>query len=170
MAARETIPAEIPAPGGDEVAGLRAEVARLRIENQLLRERIDQVLRQLFGSKSEALDPAQLELLLDPDAAKKADAAEAAAPADPEPAAEAPPAKKRSPRKPRDLSHLEVRETVLIHDDVKLNPTAFRELERILTDRLDFQPSSIFIDRTVRVVHVAIGQPDAVPILSLIHI
>jgi transposase len=161
MAAREPSPAESPAPGGDEVAALHGEVARLSIENQLLRERIDQILRQLYGSKSEALDPAQLELLLDPDAAKKA---EAAAPADPGPAAEAAPAKKRSPRKPRDLSHLEVRETVLVHDDVKLNPAGFRELERILTDRLDFQPSIIFIDRTVRVVHVAIDQLDAVPV------
>jgi transposase len=161
MAVRETIPAENPTPGGDVVAGLCAEVARLSIENQILRERIDQILRQLYGSKSEALDPAQLELLLDPDAAKKA---EAAAPADHGPAAEAVPAKKRSPRKPRDLSHLEVRETVLVHDDVKLNPTAYRELERILTDRLDFQPSIIFIERTVRVVHVAIGQLDAAPI------
>jgi len=169
MAERETIPADIPAPGADVVAGLRSEVARLSIENQLLRERIDQILRQLYGSKSEVLDPAQLELLLDPDAAKRAEAAkdaeaEAPTPVDPAAAAQAPPAKKRSPRKPRDLSHLEVRETVLIHDDVKLNPTAFRELERIFTDRLDFQPSIIFIDRTVRVVHVAIDQLDAVPI------
>ena len=90
MAVRETIPAENPTPGGDVVAGLCAEVARLSIENQILRERIDQILRQLYGSKSEALDPAQLELLLDPDAAKKA---EAAAPADHGPAAEAVPAK-----------------------------------------------------------------------------
>jgi transposase len=140
---------------------LKAENERLRIENQLLRERIDQILRQLFGSKSEALDPAQLELLLNPDAAKEV---EAAAPADPGPAAEVVPAKKRSPNKPRDLSHLEVRETVLIHDDVKLNPAAFRELERIVTDRFDFQPSHIFIERTVRVVHVAIDQLDAAPI------
>ena len=161
MAAHEPPPSESPAPGGDEVAALRAEVARLRIENQLLRERIHIIIKQLFDKKSETLDPTQLELLLDPDAAKKA---EAAAPADPGPAAEAVPAKKRSPRKPRDLSHLEVRETVLVHDDVTLNPTAFRELERINTDRLDFQPSRIFIERTVRVVHVAIGQPDAVPV------
>jgi transposase len=161
MPAREPSPSESPAPGGDDVAALRAEVARLRIENQLLRERIDQILRQLFGSKSEALDPAQLELLLNPDAAKEV---EAAAPADPGPAAEVVPAKKRSPNKPRDLSHLEVRETVLIHDDVKLNPAAFRELERIVTDRFDFQPSHIFIERTVRVVHVAIDQLDAAPI------
>ena len=53
---------------------------------------------------------------------------------------------------------------VTVYDGVKLNPTAFRELERIFTDRLDFQPSIIFIDRTVRVVHVAIDQLDAVPI------
>jgi len=137
------------------------EIARLRLENQLLHERINTILRQLFDKKSEALDPSQLELLLDPDAAKKAPAA---VPADPGPAAEAPPAPKRAPRKPRDISHLEVRETVLLKDEVQANPAAYRELERIVTDRLDYQPPQIFIQRIVRVVHVAIGQPDATPV------
>ncbi len=137
------------------------EIARLRLENQLLHERINKILRQLFDKKSESLDPSQLELLLDPDAAKKAPAA---VPADPGPAAEAPPAPKRSPRKPRDISHLEVRETVLLKDEVQANPEAYRELERIVTDRLDYQPPRIFIQRIVRLVHVAIGQIDAVPV------
>lgn len=36
---------------------LLAEIDRLRAENELLRQRVDQILRQLFGAKSEALDP-----------------------------------------------------------------------------------------------------------------
>ena len=40
------------------------EIARLREENRLLRQKLDLVIRQLFGKKSERLDPAQLELLL----------------------------------------------------------------------------------------------------------
>ena len=152
-------PAHDPEP--DDPALLRAENERLRMEVRLLREKISDLIRRLYDKKSEALDPAQLELLLDPDAAKKA---EAAVPADLGPAAEATPARKRSPNKPRDLSHLEVRETVLVHDDVQANPAAYRELERIVTDRFDYQPPRIFIERTVRVVHVAIGQPDAAPL------
>ncbi|PAW62886.1 MAG: hypothetical protein B9S34_15460 [Opitutia bacterium Tous-C1TDCM] len=101
---------------------------------------------------------------------KKADAAD---PADPGPAAETPDATpdeapaaqtKRSPRKPRDTSHLDVEETVLIHDEVADDPEGFREIERLFTDRFDYQPGRIFIHRTVRVVHVAKDNPDAVPL------
>ncbi len=47
------------------------ENARLRDQVALLEAKIDALIRRLFGAKSEALDAAQLELLLDPDAAKK---------------------------------------------------------------------------------------------------
>jgi len=40
------------------------EVARWKQECELLRQKLDLVLRKLFGKSSEALDPAQLELLL----------------------------------------------------------------------------------------------------------
>lgn len=143
---------------------LLAEIDRLRAENELLRQRIDQVLRQLFGSKSEALDPAQLDLFAS-EAAKKAEAADGV---DAPPAAEelsaAPPVKKRSPRKPRDHSHLEVRETLILHPAVQANPTGFREIHRISTDRYDFQPSVIFINRTTRSVQVPVNDPDGVPL------
>lgn len=44
---------------------LLAENAHLKQENELLRQKLDLVLRKLFGKSSESLDPAQLELLLD---------------------------------------------------------------------------------------------------------
>lgn len=137
------------------------EIAKRDQQIALLQQKIDALVRRIFGAKSEALDAAQLELLLDPDSAKKANAA---LPEDPGPAAEPPAAKERATRKPRDLSHLEVRETVLVTDEVLANPDGYRELDRIVTDRLDYQPSRIFIKRLVRVVHIAIGQPDAVPV------
>jgi transposase len=153
-----------------EIARLRAELERALLENQLLREKINLMLARLFDKSSESVDPSQLELVLDPDEAKKADAAGSA---DPGPAAETPDATpgealaartKRPPRKPRDTSHLQVEETVLIHDEVADNPEGFREIERLVTDRFDYQPGRIFIRRTVRVVHVARDHPDAVPL------
>lgn len=161
MAADIPPPEASAVPDGGELAALRAEVARLRAENQLLRQRIDTILRRLFDRKSEALDPAQLELLLDPDAAKKAPAADG--PAD-LPAAEAAVVGKRAPRKPRDLSRLEVRETVLVAGEVLADPGAFREIDRVVTDRLDYQPAVIFVNRLVRPVHVPVGDPDGVPV------
>lgn len=47
-----------------EVILLRELVATLRSENTLLRQKIDLLIRRVFGSSSERLDPAQLELLL----------------------------------------------------------------------------------------------------------
>ena len=145
----------------DENALLRDQIAKDSQRIALLEAKIDALIRRLFGAKSEALDAAQLELLLDPDSAKKANAA---APTDPGPAAEPPTDKARTARKPRDLSHLEVRETLLVSDEVLANPHGYRELDRIVTDRLDFQPSRLFIKRLVRLVHIAIDQPDAVPV------
>ena len=141
---------------------LLAEIDRLRAENELLRQRVDQILRQLFGSKSEALDPAQLDLFADLAAAKPAAAGTDAPPAAEESLAPSP-VKKRSPRKPRDISHLEVRETLIIHATVQANPNDFREIDRVSTDRYDFQPSVIFINRITRPVHVSVNDPDGVP-------
>lgn len=144
-----------------EIARLRVELEKALLENKLLREKIDLMLARLFDKKSEALDPSQLELF-DPDAAKKPDAAE---PADHGPAAEPPAAAaRRTPRKPRDLSHLPVEETVLTSDEVAADPEAYRLIERIVTDRLDYQPGRILIQRTVREVHVAKDDPDAAPV------
>lgn len=147
----------------DREQQLLSEIALLRAENELLREKVSEILRRLYDKKSETLDSAQLELLLDPDAAKKASAAD---PADPGPAAERPVTKKRGPRKPRDISHLPVRETRLIPDEVKANPDAFREIDRASTDRFDYQRAVIFIERIIRPVFVARENPDAAPVKS----
>ena len=47
-----------------EAEALLERVAHLEKENALLREKIDLLVRKLFGAKSEKLDPAQLLLLL----------------------------------------------------------------------------------------------------------
>ncbi len=148
----------------EEIARLRAELERSALENQLLRQKLDLILRKLFDKKNESLDPAQLELLLDPEAAKKADAAgEPHAPAAEIPT---PASSRRTPRKSRDLSRLEVRETLLIPEPVKACPDAWREIDRVETDRLDYQPAAVFIERLVRPVFVRRADPDAVPVKS----
>jgi transposase len=53
---------------------------------------------------------------------------------------------------------------VLTSDEVAANPEAYRLIERIVTDRLDYQPGRILIQRTVREVHVAKDDPDAAPV------
>ena len=53
---------------------LQADKEQLRQENKLLKEKLDLLIRRLFGSKSEQLDAAQLELLLKEADLGKADA------------------------------------------------------------------------------------------------
>ena len=106
----------MPEPTSSREAELLKRVACLEKENALLREKIDQLLRKLFGTKSEKLDPEQLLLLLQGlDAPGKV----------PEPvAAEAPrrstvpsPPRERGPRLPE---HLPVIEEVIEPEQVKL--------------------------------------------------
>jgi transposase len=143
-------------------------IASQQAEIERLKQIVDALTRRLFGSKSEALDPAQLELLLDPDAAKKAPAAD---PAEAGPAADEKvvsfAAGPKRERRPRDLSHLEVRESVDIPAPVQVCPEAYREMGRTHTDRLGYQPSKRFIERTIRPVFVRRGDPDAVPLKAL---
>ena len=49
-------------------------IEELEAEVKLLKQKLDALIRIHFGSKSEKLDPDQLELLLGEDAAKKPDA------------------------------------------------------------------------------------------------
>ena len=87
----------------DQIAAQAAEIAQLK-------QTIDILVRRIFGTKSEALDPAQLELLLGSDLAKKVPAA---VPADPGPAAEIPIHQKKArkqTRAPRIPEHFPVSE------------------------------------------------------------
>src|SRR6218665_492124 len=100
----------------DREKQLLDEIARKDHRIALLEQKLDALVKRIFGSKSESLDPGQLELLLDPDAAKKPVAAGAA---DPGPAAEPAPSRPRKgPRPPRIPEHLPVEEETLDPDFV----------------------------------------------------
>ena len=48
----------------ERVVTLQAALDAAQKENTLLRQKIDALVRRVFGASSERLDPAQLELLL----------------------------------------------------------------------------------------------------------
>ena len=74
----ETMPTPLEARLTEENAALRAQVKAQQIEVKLLKEKIDLLVRRIFGAKSEQLDEAQLMLLLQGDeGAKKAGASSA---------------------------------------------------------------------------------------------
>ena len=144
----------------DENASLRAEIVQLK-------QTIDALVRRIFGAKSETLEPAQLELLLGADLAKKAPAA---APADPGPAAEIPSHKKpvrRQARAPRIPEHLPVsEETILEPAEVLADPSAWRRIGEETREQLHYQRGSFSRIRTVRPKYVRIGDPLTKPVIA----
>src|SRR5258708_7734803 len=56
--------AEASAASAAESAQLREALKQSQLENKLLREKLDAVLRKLFGASSEKIDPGQLLLML----------------------------------------------------------------------------------------------------------
>jgi len=65
---------EIIAQQDERIRELEADKQQMALEIKLLKEKIDLLIRRLFGSKSEKLEVAQLELLLKEDQLGKADA------------------------------------------------------------------------------------------------
>lgn len=144
----------------DQIAAQAAEIAQLK-------QTIDALVRRIFGARSEALDPAQLELLLGPDLAKKAPAA---VPADPGPAAEIlthrKPARKQ-PRAPRIPEHLPVtEERILEPAEVLAEPAAWRRIGEETREQLHYQRGRFSRIRTVRPKYVRIGDLLTKPVVA----
>ena len=121
--------------------------ASLEQENKLLRQKIDLLVRQLFGAKSERLDPAQLLLLLQGgDAPPKAPEPVGAE----EPRRSTVPSPPREQRRPRLPEHLPVIEEVLDPAPVKACPAAWRCIGEEVSEQLDYEPARFFKRHSVR--------------------
>lgn len=136
--------------------------AALRRENQLLREKVNLLLRRVFGASSEKMDPAQLQLLLA--------GAELAEPA-PEPKAQEPKPKAQgqTPRKaklPRLPQNLPVVEEVIDPEPVKAAPEQFRQIGQEVSEQLDYEPARYFRRRVVRRTYVSKTEPDKAPVTA----
>ena len=125
-------------------------IASLRQENQLLREKVNLLVRRVFGSSSEKMDVAQLQLLLA--------GVELVAPAA-EPQAEVPPAKAqnpapRKPKTPRLPDNLPVVEEIVDPEPVKAAPEQWRQIGQEVSEQLDYEPARYFRRRLVRRTYV----------------
>src|SRR5438445_4897274 len=115
----------------------QALAAALR-ENQLLRQKVDLLVRRVFGSSSEKLDSAQLQLL---------QLSEAPAVAEPLPVApcEAPRAPRtRSPKAPRLPDNLPVVEEVIDPEPVKAQPQNWRQIGQEVTEQSGLRAGPLF--------------------------
>lgn len=115
-------------------------IARLQEENELLRQKIDLLVRRIFGKSSEQLDLDQL-LLFESDDSKKPVGDDSAV----EDAGSSPksnkPRRRRTSREATLPADLPVEETTLLPDEVKEHPEHYRQIGEETTVKLDYQPA-----------------------------
>ena len=139
-------------------------IAFLEKENALLRQKLDLILRKLFGAQSEKLSPEQLLLLLQGEEQGKESTSEASE-------AEIGRCEKASPkpRKERESrwpENLIVVETILDPEPVKADPQGWRFIGEEVSEQLDYEPAQFIRRRLIRRKYVQRREVDAVPIIA----
>jgi len=145
------------------------EIARLRSHVVLLEQKIDLLVRRIFGASSEKLNAAQLELLLNPESAKpsgKDDASgaelEASLPATSDEESRA----KRRHHAPRLPDDLPIIEEVIDPQEVSADPSQWRCIDEEVTEQLDYEPARFFRRRLRRRKYVKRSDGYLAPIIA----
>ena len=151
-----------------QIQNLQADNQRQAQEIKLLKEKIDLLIRRLFGSKSETLDAAQLELLLKDVDLGKADASAEKAEAAPSVEVLKPITKRsdKSQRRERWPEELEIEREVIEPEEVKENPEAFRCIGEEITEMLDYRPGKFFRHQLIRRKFVRKEQTELAPLIA----
>jgi transposase len=144
-----------------QLAECRQALAQSRRENDLLRQKIDRLVRRVFGSSSERLDRAQLELLLQLPALVAADNALTVVK---EPKASV--IRSRKERAPRLPDNLPVVEEVIDPESVKAAPQSWRCIGQEVSEQLDFEPARFLRRRTIRRKYVHRVDLDCAPLIA----
>ncbi len=140
---------------------LQERVRALASENQLLRRKVDALLKRLYGVHSEKISEEQLELLM------AGLSAPPPVPGPPPPGLCDPPTRSQAPRTSparRGLpKHLETEEVVLVPDAVKAAPQDFKKIGEEITEELDYTPARFFRRLFIRPKYVPVPQPQPQP-------
>ena len=152
-------------------AKLTSEVEALREENKLLREKIDLLVRRVFGNGSEKVDTDQLLLAMEGLEAKKPEASSDAAVAlEAEESTKSKPTSTRGKRKggitDEMLDSLPAVEVVIDPEEVKAEPEAWRQVDEQVTKQLDYQPAKYVCRRIIRRRYVKHDEPHRPPIIA----
>lgn len=127
---------------------LMAENEQLKAENRLLRDKVDLLVRRVFGSSSEKIDPDQLLLDLGEDfeqALNEEDSNDSNEPVPPPKSR-----KKRTPKKDRLPDDLPEERITIIPEEVKANPDDYDQIGEEETVKLDVKPMQFKKVVTVR--------------------
>ena len=147
----------------ERVVTLEAALAAAHQENALLRQKVDALVRRVFGTSSEQIDPAQLELLLQlPAAAISATPVAQPLPPLPEPRS----SRARNDHTPRLPEHLPVFEQIIDPEPVKAQPEAWRCIGQEVNEQLDYEPGRFLRRRIIRRKYVHRTHSDLAPIIA----
>ena len=150
-----------------ETRKLTDRIGALETELQFQKDLVAELLKRIYGAKSEKIDTAQLLLDLLGEEAKKPEAADVQDPED-VPAADSETEKKK-PSKPRSqklrdsLKGLPTVTTEIIPSQVLADPDDYRRIGQDVSERLEISPSSLIVRITVRPTYVKKGDPEAKP-------
>lgn len=152
-------------------ARLTAENEALRQEVKLLREKIDLLVRRVFGASSERLDTDQLLLSLEGAEAKKPEASSGALAAlEAELENNVKPARSKCKKKggitEELLDSLPAVEVVLVPEEVQAEPEAYRLVDEVITQQLDYEPGRYVCRNIRRQRYARIGLPHLPPVIA----
>ncbi|MDC0267719.1 IS66 family transposase [bacterium] len=141
----------------------RSRIDELETTNQLLRQKIDALLRRYFGNrKSDSIDPAQLELIL---SGMNVSQALETPVEDSQPKT---PSKNKGQAKRRKLpEHLETERVVIEPQEVKTNPEAWKKVDEEVSEELDWVPSKLIRRLYIRPKYTPVKNPDQIVIAPM---
>ena len=146
----------------EQLARCQLALAEARQENALLRQKVDLLVRRVFGSSSETLDRSQLELLLSlsPTPAVQTETELAVVPTCEKAVVF------RKERQNRLPENLPVVEEVIEPEPVKAQPEAWRCIGQEVSEQLDYEPARFLRRRTIRKKYVHRTDPDVAPVIA----
>jgi len=138
-------------------------IEELQNENALLRQKVDLLIRKVFGASSEKLDSSQLDLfLLQAETTPgKSPASSALEEAEPQPTRRR--VTQRDERLPEDLP---VVEQVIDPPEVKEAPEQWRCIGSEISEQLDYEPARFLRRRLVRRKYVSRVNPQEAPVVA----
>jgi len=145
----------------EQVVSLQQALEQSRRENTVLRQKLDALARRFFGKKSEQLNAAQLELLLQGLVEEVLSAEKKEPPARP-----APRTASSHSQRIRTPDPLEVVRQVIEPELVQAEPDQWKKIGEEVSRRLDYQPGRFFWQETVRPKYVRADQRTLPPVLA----
>ena len=130
-------------------------------EISFLRQKIDLLVRRVFGSSSERLDRAQLELLL-----QLPSPATIEAPVVTPEKLQLPATRSRRDRTPRLPENLPVVEEVIEPEPVRVQPEQWRCIGQEVSEQLDYEPARFLRRRTIRKKYVHRANGVTAPVIA----